>query len=108
MYSFAQKRWLHCDPCEAACDTPLIYETGWGKQLSYIIAYSGEEVQDVTWRYSCNHKNVMSRRNECTEEELVQALIKLRTERQKTFSDARRQYLTKRLLSELAELMQER
>lgn len=108
MYSFSQKRWLHCDPCENACDTPLIYETGWKKQLSYIIAYSAEEVQDVTWRYSTKHSDLLKRRKKCKEEELIDALIKLREERQKSLSEARRKYLLKRLLEELVELMQEK
>lgn len=108
VYSFSQKRWLHCDPCENACDTPLIYETGWNKQLSYIIAYSAEDVQDVTWRYSARHSQVLKRRNKCTENELIEALMKLREERQKTVTEARRKYLLKRLLEELVELMQEK
>ena len=44
VYSEAQERWLHCDSCENTCDKPLIYEAGWGKKLSYIIAFSHEQV----------------------------------------------------------------
>lgn len=36
------------------------------------------------------------------------ALMKLREERQKNFSDARKKYLVNRLLAELIELMQEK
>ena len=31
VFSTAQNKWLHCDPCENACDTPLMYEHGWGE-----------------------------------------------------------------------------
>ena len=44
VYSEAQQRWLHCDPCENKCNKPLMYEAGWGKKLSYIIAFSKDEV----------------------------------------------------------------
>ncbi|NXY78397.1 NGLY1 amidase, partial [Glareola pratincola] len=77
VYSSSQKRWLHCDPCENACDKPLLYETGWGKKLSYIIAFSKDEVVDVTWRYSCKHEEVLSRRtalSEATLRETINAL----------------------------------
>ncbi|XP_018571005.1 peptide-N(4)-(N-acetyl-beta-glucosaminyl)asparagine amidase [Anoplophora glabripennis] len=108
VYSIAQKRWLHCDPCENICDTPLVYETGWKKQISYVIAYSAEEVQDVTWRYCTNHKEVLKRRKQCPETELLNALSGLTSKRQKDFSDSRKKYLAKRLLSELIEFLTEK
>uniref|UniRef100_A0A8C4V3E1 Peptide-N(4)-(N-acetyl-beta-glucosaminyl)asparagine amidase n=1 Tax=Falco tinnunculus TaxID=100819 RepID=A0A8C4V3E1_FALTI len=77
VYSSSQKRWLHCDPCENVCDKPLLYETGWGKKLSYVIAFSKDEVVDVTWRYSCKHQEVLSRRtalSEATLRETINAL----------------------------------
>ncbi|KAF5292300.1 hypothetical protein FQA39_LY03334 [Lamprigera yunnana] len=108
VFSTTQNRWVHCDPCENAYDTPLIYESGWGKQLTYVIAYSADEVQDVTWRYTSQHNVVLARRNRCTENELVEALLKLRSERQQNFSSSKKEYLTKRILNELIELMIEK
>lgn len=108
MFSIGRNRWVHCDPCENACDTPLMYETGWKKKLTYVMAYSAEEIQDVTWRYSSDHKLILTRRKNCTENQLLDAIISLRTERQKDFPLSRNNYLTKRLLIELVELMVEK
>ena len=47
VYSEGKQRWLHCDSCENSCDKPLTYEAGWGKELSYVIAFSKDKV-------SCN------------------------------------------------------
>merc|ERR1719427_634994 len=52
VYSEHQGKFLHCDPCENTCNKPLLYEQGWGKKLSYVVALSKDEVVDVTWRYT--------------------------------------------------------
>lgn len=76
--------------------------------MSYVIAYSPEEVQDVTWRYSSQHQEVLKRRKFCNEEQLIKVLMELRKNRQMAFSVARRNYLTKRLALELADMLTER
>ncbi|VDO24385.1 unnamed protein product [Brugia timori] len=60
-------RWVHCDPCENIIDTPLLYEKGWGKNLSYVIAFGLDHVRDVTWRYTFSHFETLTRRNSCRE-----------------------------------------
>lgn len=63
VYSQSQGRWLHADCCENKLDTPLMYEHGWGKKLTYIFAFSKDEVVDVTWRYTSNQDEVLKRRD---------------------------------------------
>ncbi|XP_050794363.1 peptide-N(4)-(N-acetyl-beta-glucosaminyl)asparagine amidase isoform X2 [Gopherus flavomarginatus] len=77
VYSSSQQRWLHCDPCENVCDKPLLYEIGWGKKLSYVIAFSKDEVVDVTWRYSCKHEEILSRRTQVKEAALRETIERL-------------------------------
>ncbi|KAK3717515.1 hypothetical protein QZH41_013778, partial [Actinostola sp. cb2023] len=77
VFSESQQRWLHCDACEGTCDKPLLYEAGWRKQLTYIIAFSREQIFDVTWRYSVNHDQVRLRRQEVTENWLVTMITKM-------------------------------
>lgn len=72
-----QGRWVHVDSCEAAIDTPLVYEAGWGKKLSYVIAYGLDEVADVTRRYTKKFSEVCSRRSEVPEEWLAEAVAAL-------------------------------
>lgn len=53
VFSPDQNRWIHCDPCENAFDSPLMYEQGWGKKLSFVLAFESLGVcVDVTRRYS--------------------------------------------------------
>lgn len=107
VWSICEKRWIHVDPCEDVMDRPLMYEKGWKKKLSYIIAYSKDEVQDVTWRYTRDQLAVMKRRNACSETRLLQFIESLNKRHQcsPNYSAARRQYVIKRRLLELVELI---
>ncbi|KAK5576361.1 hypothetical protein RB653_007502 [Dictyostelium firmibasis] len=49
---FIDGRWIHIDCCEATYDSPLTYEGGWGKELSYVFAFEFNGIYDVTSRYS--------------------------------------------------------
>jgi len=102
-----RKEWIHVDPCENVIDKPLMYEKGWKKKLTYIIAYSKDEVQDVTWRYTQNQKAVMQRRNICTEQNLIQFLRSLNEQQQNSagYSQARKAYVIKRSLLELVSML---
>nr|XP_027788332.1 peptide-N(4)-(N-acetyl-beta-glucosaminyl)asparagine amidase isoform X1 [Marmota flaviventris] len=105
VFSPSQQRWLHCDACEDVCDKPLLYEIGWGKKLSYVIAFSKDEVVDVTWRYSCKHEEVISRRTEIKEELLRETINGINKQRQLSLSENRRKELLHRIIVELVEFI---
>lgn len=96
VFSEAENRWLHVDPCENVCDKPLTYEIGWGKKLSYVIAASKDEIQDVSYRYSCDHEALKKRRTEVRENWLTQTLLKLTKDCQKDLDPERIKVLTER------------
>ena len=108
VYSNRSKKWLHCDPCENACDKPLLYEKGWGKLLTYVIAFSINNIQDVTWRYSSDHKALLSRRKECRESWLVKSIVELRNRRffDLNLTKSEQNEIIKRTVVELVELME--
>ncbi|XP_035537083.1 peptide-N(4)-(N-acetyl-beta-glucosaminyl)asparagine amidase isoform X3 [Morone saxatilis] len=105
IYSVSQRRWLHCDSCENVCDKPLLYEVGWEKKLAYILAFSKDQVVDVTWRYSCKHPEVLSRRTRVQETWLLHTINGLNASRQQSLSPERKKELTERLLVELVEFI---
>jgi peptide-N4-(N-acetyl-beta-glucosaminyl)asparagine amidase len=55
-------RWVHLDPCEAALDTPKLYEEGWGKQLTFVVALGDGTISDVTAHYTVNVSAAVERR----------------------------------------------
>ncbi|CAG9800040.1 unnamed protein product [Chironomus riparius] len=105
VYNHTKKRFIHIDPSENVFDSPLMYEHGWNKKLEYVIAFTCDDVQDVTWRYSNQHDELLKRRKLCTEGDLISAIIELRSKRQSSISVARKKFIKMRTISELAELM---
>lgn len=105
VYSQSQRRWVHCDPCENVCDKPLLYEEGWGKKLTYVIGFSKDDIQDVTWRYSAKHQEVLARRNSCRESWLINTIHQLFNKMLQTMSESRKQEMLHRLVVELVEFM---
>ncbi|CAO3688411.1 unnamed protein product [Umbelopsis vinacea] len=104
IYSQTQQRWVHCDPCENAFDRPLLYSAGWGKALSYCIAFSAEEAMDVTKRYTTNWPVVLSRRRAISEPHLLLALYNLTQKRYRALSPNRVEELQSRRAVEQEEL----
>lgn len=105
VYSQVRNKWVHCDPCENAYDKPLMYELGWKKKMSYVIAFSTTEVQDVTWRYTVNFDDVMSRRTNCREEFLLNCIRSLQNKLEERLDKNERTTLQYRRLMELADFL---
>jgi len=103
--SMKPNRWLHADPCENSVDSPLLYEQGWGKKLTYVIAVSQDDIQDVTWRYIVNQKETLKIRKLINENVLVSMIIRLRNGMQTFCSPDRRKELLDRLIFELLEFI---
>ena len=63
-YNEEEKRWIHIDSCEEAYDTPLVYEQGWGRVMTFILGMSDDGLVEVTPRYVKDWKIVNERRSE--------------------------------------------
>ena len=42
-----------------------MYEKGWNKKLSYVLAFAKDHIMDVTWRYTFNRQLTSKRRTQC-------------------------------------------
>lgn len=104
VWSEAENRWLHVDPGETV-DKPLVYEVGWGKKLTYVIAHSKDEVQDVTWRYSKDHVATRSRRTLVRPKWLVKIILEITAKCQQGYGPQEKERLTNRRLAECLELL---
>ena len=78
-----------------------------------MIAYSSEDIQDVTWRYTAQLAKVLSARTACRETWLARTIVDLRKSirqerlRQNAITPARLAALEERTVVELVELMTE-
>jgi len=71
-------------------DSPLMYQHGWKRHIDYVLAYSRDDIQDVTWRYTNDHQKILQLRKLCTEKEMVQALVEIRTKRRRNCTAERK------------------
>ena len=98
------ERWVHADPCEEALDTPLLYEQGWGKKLSYVFSFGTHEAVDVSRRYSADWAETVKRREKVKEGWLEVTIASLCAARQAELPASEAARLAERALSERAAL----
>jgi len=82
-WSPSLKRWVHLDSCERVRDEPLLYDRGWGKKMSYILAFSVDGAQDVSRGYIQDWQQALQRRRQGSEEGLRKLLADV-TRRRRT------------------------
>jgi len=104
VFSEDQQRWIHCDPCEDSWDSPLLYSEGWGKKLSYVIAFSKDEVVDVTCRYTRQWDECRTRRSKCPELWLAEYIQTIKLSKLSQMPPQRQNVLRQRWEKEVKEL----
>jgi len=105
VYLTHKKKWMHIDPSEGVFDTPIMYEQDWKKKIKYVFAFSKEDIQDVTWRYSNNYVEVLQRRAKFSETLLIEFIVKLRQKLQYKLNQRRLEFLQTSLISELVHFL---
>lgn len=95
-YSEHLKRWVHVDSCENAFDTPLVYEQGWGRDLTIILGYSIFGVQDCSPRYVKDFGFVKKKRSPETNLKLRNFIEKVNKEKRINLPEEIKDFLNKR------------
>ena len=100
-YNEEDQRWVHLDSCENAYDTPLVYEQGWGRVMTFILGMSDDGLVEVTPRYVKDWKIVSERRSEKMEIKLRNILEEFNKKRELGINPEEKQKIEDRRKNEI-------
>mmetsp|Transcript_5112 Transcript_5112/g.20999 ORF Transcript_5112/g.20999 Transcript_5112/m.20999 type:complete len:380 (-) Transcript_5112:218-1357(-) len=69
--------WIHCDPCEAALNEPLLYSANWGKKGSLVVGFSNDSATDLTPKYYPDTEQVGDgRKRDELSDDVIQSVLR--------------------------------